>query len=195
MPNGVKYSTTQPTGGILKSNVALGLTGNLGPTGTTGWYNGITPASGKYVIYETSLEATPHIYTPQNDTELIRFANSKGAGGVSTVTGALQWFAGQSGYFATNIDYPGIVTDGLQCNLDVTTVGSYPNSGTDWFDLSGNTNNASLYIGSPTFSTFDNKRSIKFSNQNKVVYAGNHDGFLLNSNPNILPIANIISIE
>jgi hypothetical protein len=162
MPNAVKYSTTQPTGGILKSNVALGLTGNLGPTGTTGWYNGITPASGKYVIYETSLEATPHIYTPQNDTELIRFANSKGAGGVSTVTGALQWFAGQSGYFATNIDYPGIVTDSLSLNLNPSCAASYPLGGTVWYDLV-NGLQFNTYGSQTSFSTSGGASSFVFN--------------------------------
>jgi len=135
MPNAVKYSTTQPTGGILKSNVALGVSGSFGPTGTTGWYNGITPQSGKYIVYNTNTGYTPRIYAPQTDAELIRFANNKGAGGVSTVTGALQWFAGQSGYFATDIDYPGIVTDSLSLNLNPSCAASYPLGGTVWYDL------------------------------------------------------------
>jgi hypothetical protein len=187
MPNAVKYTLTQPTGAIQKGIVSIGVSGSFGPTGITGWYNGITPQSGTYIIFETNGSYAPRIYAPQNNDELKRIALQLGAstGNITTETAILSWFSSQPNYYITNIDYPPIVTDGLQCNLDVTTVGSYPNSGTDWFDLSGNSNNASLYIGTPTFSTFDNKRSIRFSNYNKVVYQGNHDGFLLNSNPQI----------
>ena len=162
MPNGVKYSITQPTGGILKSNVALGVYGNLGPTGTTGWYNGITPQSGKYIIYETDNGFNPRIYAPQTDAELIRFANSKGAGGVSTVTGALQWFAGQSGYFATNIDYPGIVTDGLSLNLNPSCAASYPLGGTVWYDLV-NGLQFNTYGSQTSFSTSGGASSFVFN--------------------------------
>ena len=80
---------------------------------------------------------------------------------------------------------PSIVTKGLQVCLDAFNSQSYPGSGTTWYDVSGNGNNGTFNIGSPSFSTFDNKRSIRFSNQNKNVYSGNHDGFLLSSNPGI----------
>lgn len=80
---------------------------------------------------------------------------------------------------------PDIVTNGLTLTLDADNSLSYPGSGTTWYDVSGNGNNGIFNIGSPSFSTFDNKRSIRFSNQNKNVYSGNHDGFLLSSNPGI----------
>ena len=184
MPNAVKYSTTANPNAIQKGAVGIGITGDLGPTGTTGWYNGITPASGKYVIYETSLEATPHIYTPQNDAELIRLANSKGAGGVSTLTGALQWFADQSGYFAANIDYPNIVTNSLTLNLDATIVSGYPNTGTTFYDLSGNTNNASSR-NTTEFTTFGGVRTFRLYNDGKYVYSSPTDGWNQISNPGI----------
>ena len=78
-----------------------------------------------------------------------------------------------------------IVTNGLTTVLDATDINSYPGSGTTWYDLSGNGNDGSFHIGSPTFSTFDNKRSIRFSNLNKNVYNNNHEGFILNSNPGL----------
>jgi len=43
------------------------------------------------------------------------------------------------------------VTDNLALCLDPGSTESYPGSGTDWFDLSGNGNDATL-TGSPTFS-------------------------------------------
>jgi hypothetical protein len=78
-----------------------------------------------------------------------------------------------------NIDYPAIVTDGLTANLDATSVVSYPNTGTTWYDLSGSSNNGSINIGSPTFTTFGGRRTIRFSNQDKYVYSPPYDGFVL----------------
>lgn len=42
---------------------------------------------------------------------------------------------------------PSIVTDGLIVYLDATKSSSYPGSGTVWYDLSGNGNDATLYSG------------------------------------------------
>ena len=39
---------------------------------------------------------------------------------------------------------PDIVTDGLVLNLDAANHKSYPGTGTTWYDLSRNGNNASL---------------------------------------------------
>lgn len=47
---------------------------------------------------------------------------------------------------------PRIVTNGLVLSLDAADKNSYPESGTTWTDLSGNSNNGTL-INSPTFST------------------------------------------
>ncbi len=48
---------------------------------------------------------------------------------------------------------PNIVTDGLVLALDAANPKSYPGSGTTWYDLSGNNNNATLS------STFDSEYS------------------------------------
>ena len=45
-----------------------------------------------------------------------------------------------------------IVRDGLVFHVDGANTKSYPGSGTTWFDLSGNSNNATL-TGSPTFNS------------------------------------------
>ena len=47
---------------------------------------------------------------------------------------------------------PLVVTNGLVLYLDAANTKSYPGSGTTWYDLSGNGNNATLVNG-PTFST------------------------------------------
>jgi hypothetical protein len=94
-----------------------------------------------------------------------------------------------------NIDYPSIITNGLTTCLDVTNVLSYPNTGNLWYDLSGNDNNGSLAIGSPTYTTFEGKRTIRFSNQNKNVYAPPYDGFILSNNPGISSTSTSFTFE
>jgi hypothetical protein len=192
MPNSVKYTLTQPTGAIQKGIVSLGVSGSFGPTGTTDWYNGITPQSGKYIIYETNASYAPRIYAPQNTDELKRVALQLGAtsGDIVSEDAILSWFATQTNLTVANFDYEAIVTNGLTLNIDARFVGSYPNNGINWYDLSGNGNNGSFNNGSPSFSTFDGKRSIRFSNNGKYVYSPPYDGYVLSNNPGISsPIA------
>ena len=60
----------------------------------------------------------------------------------------------------------GIITDGLVLNLDAGNILSYPGTGTDWFDLTGN-NNGTL-INGPTFDS-GNGGSISFDGVNDYV--------------------------
>jgi hypothetical protein len=162
MPNGVKYSTTTPSGSLRRDNVALGVNGNLGPTANTGFYSMPTPASGKYIINKVAASGVPNFFAPQNDTELIQFARNEGATGADTgsVAAVLSWIATQANLEAANFEYEGIVTDGLVLNLDAGFVGSYPTINTTWYDISGNANNGTLTNG-PTFNSA-NSGSIVF---------------------------------
>lgn len=149
MPSGIKYSTTNPTGGIRKGNVGIGVEGNLGPTSTSGLYSNVTAFSeGTYIIVElTGAGDQPRFYAPPDNTSLIRLANSKGAG-VTTADGALTWFAGQSNYLINNTnEFLPIPTSGLALYLDASLASSYPGIGTTWYDLSGNGNNGTLANG------------------------------------------------
>jgi len=156
MPNAIKYSTTIPTGSLLKGTVALGVTTAdiLGPTSTTGWYYGPEPVAGKYQIIETATSGDPDVYCPQSDAELIQFVKSKGATGGNTgsVAAALAWIATQPNLLATNEVYPNIVTSGSIMNLDAGFVGSYPTTASTWYDVSGYSNSGSL-INGPTFNS------------------------------------------
>ena len=196
MPNSIKYSTSAQTLALKKGNFWIG-TGDVGkgPTSTTDYWNGVTPPAGGYTVYLNKGSNGPVIYNMSNDTELISFTGRLAGQSFATVAAALDWYNTQSDKMVLNIDYPPIVTDGLTCNLDVTNVLSYPNQGTTWYDLSGNANNGGLGIGSPTFSTFNSKRSIRFSNQNKNVYAPPYDGFSLTSNPGISATSTSFTFE
>ena len=57
-----------------------------------------------------------------------------------------------NGTMADTQDYAQIVQSGLKLHLDAGTLESYPGSGTEWFDITGNNNNGILVNG-PTFST------------------------------------------
>ena len=171
MPNAVKYKTGNLTGSLQKGNVALGISGSLGPTSTTGWYNGPNPVTGKYQIFETAASGDPDVYCPQDDAELIKFARWKGATGANTGSAAavLAWIGTQTNLMAANFQYEGIVTDGLVLNLDAGFVGSYPTTNTTWYDLSGNTNNGTLTNG-PTFNSA-NSGSIVFDGVDDLINA------------------------
>ncbi len=78
-------------------------------------------------------------------TSKIGVAASRGSGGVSA----------------------GLVTDGLILNLDSTDTDSYPESGTSWDDLSGESNDFTLY-NSPTFSA-DNGGTIVTDGTNDYI--------------------------
>ena len=173
MPNGVKYSTTTLTGALKRGNIALGVTGELGPTANTGFYSMPVPASGKYIINKVSPSSIPNFFAPQNDAELIRFARNEGATGADTGSSSaiLAWIATQPNLEATNFEYENIVTNGLVLNLDAGFVSSYPTAGTTWYDLSGNDSNGTLTNG-PTFNS---------ANSGSIVFDGTNDYISLSS--------------
>ena len=164
MPNYVQYSTSNLTGSLRKGNVALGVTtaSIAGPTSTTNWYAGITPASGKYVIYKTAATGDPDIFCPQTDQELFNFVLMQGGSSpnITSVLASLAWIGTQTNLVAANFDYENIVTDGLVLNLDAGFVGSYPTTASTWYDISGNDKNSTLTNG-PTFNS-TNSGSIVF---------------------------------
>lgn len=176
MPNAIKYTSGNLTGSLQKSNVALGISGSLGPSTTTSWYSSITPASGKYNIIETSLSGIySQIYCPQNDAELIRFAKTKGATGSNTGSAAsvLAWIGTQTNLMASNFDYERIITNGLVFNTDAGYVGSYPTINNTWYDISGGNISGTL-TNSPVFSSA-NSGSIKFDGIDDYVTFGNQN--------------------
>jgi len=165
MPNAIKYSTTIPSGSLLKGTVALGVTtaSIAGPTSTTGWYYGPNPPSSSlYQIFETAASGDPDVYCPQSNAELIQFVKTKGATGANTssLSASLAWIGTQSNLIAANFEYPNIVTSGSLLNVDAGFVGSYPTTASNWYDISGNNSNGILTNG-PTFDSA-NSGSIVF---------------------------------
>jgi len=155
MPNYVQYSTSNLTGSLRKGTVALGVTTSsvAGPTSNTGWYTGINPASGKYIIYKTAVSGDPDIFTPQTNQELFNLVLMQGgsASNITSVSASLDWIATQSNLLAANLEYPNIITSGLSIHLDAGFAGSYPTTASTWYDVSGNNNSGSL-VNNPIYN-------------------------------------------
>ena len=181
MPNAIKYKAGNLTGSLQKGNVALAVNDIVGPTSTTGWYNGPNFTQGTYQIIETAATGDPDVFCPQNDAELIKFVRWKGATGSNTgsVGAALAWIATQPNLLAVNEVYPNIVTDGDILNLDAQFVGSYPTTGSTWYDVSGNNINGTLTNG----PTFNSNGAIVFDGVDDYVNCDNNSNPLLNPGP------------
>jgi hypothetical protein len=79
--------------------------------------------------------------------------------------GKLRFSGASTGGFKARYVASTIVTDGLVLNLDASNPSSYPGSGTNWNDLSGNGNAGTLTNG-PTFNS---------SNGGTIVFDGTND--------------------
>jgi hypothetical protein len=172
MPNPIKYTTGTETLALKKGNFYIG-TGDVGkgPSDVTGYYQGISPSEGGYVIY-MNREGAPgdlSYHVAANDNELISFTNNLAGQSYTTVNECLVYYAGQSDKVVLNRNYEGIVTDGLVLNLDAGFTPSYPRSGTTWYDVSGS-NNGTLTNG-PTFDS-GNGGSIVFDGVDDYSFTG-----------------------
>ena len=116
------------------------------------WNSGATPNSltSYYLVFQPVNGIATRVYAPANAAELIKLAQSKGST-ETTEAGALAWLS-DNAYYPANKVLDNIVTDDLALNLDSRTATSYPRSGTNWLDLSGEGNDSSL-INSPTFNS------------------------------------------
>ena len=76
-----------------------------------------------------------------------------------------------NGAIASTLNYKSVVTRGLILSYDAGALDSYPQTGTSVFDLSTNSNTATLTNG-PTFST-DNGGTFVFDGSDDYINAGN----------------------
>ena len=165
MSRPIKYSASTTSGSYNKGNVAIAVNSiNFGPTSATGWYTGVTPTGGNFVVTEVVNGAPPRFYVPSTEAEWIRLAKQEGATGANTGSSdaVKSWFASQDNYYISNIELPigmpSIVGNGLVLNLDARINESYPGTGTTWTDISGLGNNGTLVNG----TTFDSNGAIEF---------------------------------
>ena len=93
MPNPIKYTAGTETLALKKGNFYIG-TGDVGkgPSDSTGYYQGPSPASGGYVIY-LNKEGAPgslSYHSAANDSELISFTNSLANASFTSATQCLK---------------------------------------------------------------------------------------------------------
>jgi len=149
MVNAIKSATTVSNGTLKKNNFLIGIDTSIeyGPTSLTNFWNGITPSTDGYVVYEQKVSQGPSIRTALTDAELVTIATQYGGTNINTVYDALNYLNNQTNYMVTNIDYPNIVTSGLTLNIDGGYIPSYYRTGTTWTDISGSGNTATLVNG------------------------------------------------
>jgi len=153
MPNSFKSGTTATNGCIYDGNFIIGVDPAFayGPTSATSFYNGITPPTGGYTIYQNKAANGPSIRTAADDSTMVSILQSMGSTG-TTASGALNWARQQADIMVANIDYYGIVTSGLTFAVDAGYSPSYPQSGLTWYDLTQNGNNV-RFPSTPTYSS------------------------------------------
>jgi|694.fasta_scaffold13972_10 hypothetical protein len=182
IPNVIKYSTTPDSKSLKVGNFSLGVSNSAyGETISTGYWNGISPPTSGYTIYENKVANGPSIRVPSSSSVLIDYANRLYSGSsITTEEGALTYFNGLNTVICTNINYEEIVTSGLTLLLDAGFTPSYPKSGTSWADLSFSGNNATL-INGPTFNSSDGG-SIVFDGTNDYCSAGSSSSLSITGN-------------
>lgn len=135
MPNHVKYSTSPQTLALKKGNFHIRPI-KSGPTSGTGFWSGINPPGGGYVVYLNKASAGPAVYVAANDVGLVAITNLVAGASYTTAAQCLSYYAGQSDKMALNKCYPAIVTDGLVLNMEPGFTASYPTTGNAIYDLS-----------------------------------------------------------
>jgi hypothetical protein len=189
MPNPIKYTTGSETNALKKGNFYIG-TGSegKGPSDVTGYYNGVTPQTGGYVIYMFKDGAPGNLsyHSAANDSELISFTSGLAGQTYTTVSQCFDYYAGQTDKvmiiqeFPSDypLNYPNIVMPGLILNLDAGITQSYPGSGTTWTDINGlGPNKNGTLTNGPTFNS-DNGGSIVFDGvDDEISFTSNTFGY------------------
>lgn len=152
--NGGSYLTSA----ISTSRISLDISNTVDKTGRN--WCGSCAVCYEYVIIADSFfmgktneaNATPICYCTEspNEVDLIQKINlisiTRGAGTFSTLATAMDWVRSQ-GLFVTNQNYPTITTLNHVLFLDAGLTASYPNQGTNWWNMATSSNNATLNGG------------------------------------------------
>lgn len=156
MPQPIKYSASKINNTIKKGNFVVGVKKEAvyGDTNTSGFWNGIDPPAGGYVVYFNKASQGPAIFVLNSDAELISFAK-RFSSSISTITEAIQYFTNIDNCLISNKNTEDITTDSLVLYLDSSFTSSFPKGGSTWYDLSGFGNNTTLLNG-PTFDSVTN---------------------------------------
>ena len=147
----IKNSATQQANSLTKNRLTIGTNKvNYGPTATTGFYSGIEPPAGGWVIYRATADGKLNIFCPKNNSELVYIVNRlMGDTTLSSWQSCLEWLATSSDYFVTNRSIPDINTENIVLYLDAGISESYPNTNYTWYNICDNQYDGTLtnYVG------------------------------------------------
>ena len=152
---------------IKKNKIEIGLASvdySTNPGGVA-WFNGADSTS-QYVIYSdtyslgtsTLANSKPICWATSDftDANVLKVINGLptryNQTPFTTIASALEFVAGSPIYNMVGGTLDNIVTNNLILNFDCSQKNSYPGSGTSWYDLSGNGNDAILLNGA-TYSS------------------------------------------
>ena len=171
MPNSIQYNTGTTISSLGVGDMHIGAGGDMGPTSTTGFFNGINPPSGGYTIYlNKGGDDGPSILCPASDAELIGISNQiAGGNDFTTINDCFTYFAPQSDKMVMHNHINTMVTDGLVACFSAGTLPSYPRSGTTWYDLREEDNNGTL----KNDTSFDSNGWMEFDGVDDRVSVGN----------------------
>ena len=178
MPNTIKYNLLPQSNTISANKFRIGV-GDVekGPTESTGFWNGITPPSGGYTLYEDKVTQGPSIRVFGNDTSLINEVNKRSGNSYTEIYDALNWITLQTDLAVVNRDYEPIVTDNLKFLFDASikpysynfkdgfTIGGVNN---EWNDISGNGEQITYSSPSsqPSYITNDGEGCLELNDKN-----------------------------
>lgn len=91
---------------ISVGDFSVGVSGgaDYGPTSDTGFYNGIVPPSGGYVIYVSKVSQGPSIHVAYNDSHCIQKLLKMGSN-ANNISDALTWASAQSNILVRTSQY------------------------------------------------------------------------------------------
>jgi hypothetical protein len=169
VPNIIKLSTVLPANCIGSRRIFLAINPDVsyGETGTTDFWNGVTPPAGGYTVYIFRGGGGPVIFSLADDAELINFTNKFYSSSLSTIGDVLVKYITEEGSMCVNYDYPFFSTNDLLLNYDAWFSSSYPTVGFNFYDTSGNGITASI----PNGSTYDD-RGVFLNGANQTIDFG-----------------------
>jgi len=168
--NTIKYATSSLPNSTLIGNVAFGWAGyDYGPSLNSGWYNGVNPPSGGYVIYATSGSQIISATVANNSSSLILIAQELTGQTFSTATQSINYL-NSNGYAVADQVYTG------NYSYSPTTL-AWADDTTGYTLLTGGvTNTDDGYwvnpITIPTFSMNNISSSLLYISTNAVVTLG-----------------------
>ena len=177
MANPIAYNSGTTVSGCINTGTISLAVDNLNYStrpGNLNWYAG-GDNTNKYIIIsdtysqgvDTQANSRPTMWATSalTDNELLKWINGlparSGQSTFATLTNAISWLTSQNKYLISNQHYPQIVTSGMVLNLDAGFTGSYPNVGTNWYDLysggTGSLNNGPVWnnLGMSSNISFD----------------------------------------